>query len=85
MTVETIEQKAHRLLLAGRLTITWVNGETIEARCEGDSGMRRLGYRKDRGWWCDCPWRSFRGKRCSHLAALMLVAGKTAKQRRSSA
>ena len=59
---ETISGKAARLLLAGRLTVVSVVGESIEARVEGDSGSHRLGYRKGAGWWCSCPARDLGGR-----------------------
>jgi hypothetical protein len=53
----------------GRLEIIHLVGDTIVARCRGDSAeVYRLGF--GRGlWWCDCPAKG----RCCHLAALMLV------------
>jgi hypothetical protein len=82
---ESIAEKAARLLLGGKLTIVSVVGQSIEARCEGDHGVYRLGH-GPRGWWCSCPRRELggRGRACSHLAALAKVAGKTARQRRSA-
>jgi hypothetical protein len=84
MSRESLQEKASRLLLAGRLTVVSVVGESIEARIEGDHGVYRLGYARPGGWWCSCPGRQRggRGKACAHLAALALVAGKTARQRR---
>jgi uncharacterized Zn finger protein len=83
---ESIAEKAGRLLLGGKLTIVSVVGQSIEARCEGDHGVYRLGYARPGGWWCSCPHRQRggRGHACAHLAALALVAGKTAKQQRSA-
>jgi predicted nucleic acid-binding Zn finger protein len=81
---ETTRDKADRLLLAGRLTVTLVSGEHVEARVQGDSGWHRCGYSRGRGWWCSCPLRELggRGKACSHLLALQKVAARTARQQR---
>jgi hypothetical protein len=71
---ESLQEKAHRILLSGRLTVVSVVGQTIEARAEGDHGVYRLGYQAPGGWWCECARRQLggRGRACSHLAALAL-------------
>jgi hypothetical protein len=66
---ETAAVKAHRLLVAGRLTVLHVSPEQIDATCAGDSDEHSLGRRRDEGWCCSCA--SFR--RCSHVIALALV------------
>jgi uncharacterized Zn finger protein len=83
---ESIAEKAARLLLAGRLTVVSVVGQTVEARVEGDHATYRCGYSRTSGWWCSCPYRQLRsrGQACAHLAALAKVAGKTARQQRSA-
>jgi uncharacterized Zn finger protein len=73
---EGVEGKARRLLAEGRVTVTHLDGERIDATCQGTDHTWRLGWRRDRGgWWCACPARSF-GRRCSHLTALMLVTAR---------
>lgn len=86
MAAETLSAKADRLLLDGSIKITWVQGETVEARVQGDSGPHRCGYRKPGGWWCDCSARELggRGRACSHLLALQKVAARTARQQRGT-
>lgn len=70
MTRETVEEKAHRYLTEGRLVLTRVFGDHVNAVCQGETGTYDLGYAPSRGWWCSCPVRT---DRCSHLTALMLV------------
>lgn len=68
-TLERID-KARRLLIEGRLTVTTVAGNLVAATCRGDSGeVYDLGYDLNRMWFCSCPSRGT----CSHLKALMLV------------
>ena len=68
MVRESAHAKGRRLLTEGRLEVRRVEGETIAARCRGDSGeIYSVGF--SRGWYCVCPAAS----RCSHLVALQLV------------
>lgn len=71
------EEKAHRLLAEGRLTIERVDGGVIVASCRGYSGgeIYRLGFDpRDGGEWrCTCEASSKFRRRCSHLIALQLV------------
>lgn len=69
-TTETVDAKAARYLTEGRLVVTRVLGDQVNAVCMGDSGAYDLGHSPCRGWWCSCPAR---GDRCSHLTALWLV------------
>jgi len=66
---ETIEAKAARLLVEGRLTVLRAGPAEIAARCRGDHGSYLLGWRRDSFWSCSCP----SSRPCSHLAALKLV------------
>jgi len=72
----TAEQKAHRLLTEGRLTVERVD-EVIVASCRGFSTgeVYRLGFDpRDGGQWrCTCEANSKFHRRCSHLMALQLV------------
>lgn len=70
MSAETVEAKARRYLGEGRLVVTRVFGDHVDAVCQGETGSWELGYAPSRGWWCSCPVRT---DRCSHLAALWLV------------
>lgn len=66
---ESAAVKARRYLVEGRLTISYVDGNTIAATCRGDGQLYRLGHDTGR-WYCSCPART---TECSHLAALRLV------------
>jgi hypothetical protein len=66
---ETVEKKAHRLLVAGRLVVSDVGEDRIRATCDGDHDRYDVVF--ERGYWsCSCPAR---GGGCSHLVALRLV------------
>jgi uncharacterized Zn finger protein len=66
---ENAERKGARLLVSGRLIVTWLDATEARATCRGDSGeIYLLGYRPG-SWYCDCPALG----RCSHLVALMRV------------
>lgn len=73
---ETIEEKAERLLVDGRIRVVRVDaepGSLVVARAEGDTGTWDLGYDpKAHEWRCNCPARV---RPCSHLMALQLVVG----------
>jgi uncharacterized membrane protein len=69
---ENTVDKAKRLLLTGRLRVTKVDGNVIEAICRGDSGeIYWLAHDPNDVpfWSCSCPAR----KDCSHLRALWAV------------
>lgn len=69
---EDAKTKGKRLLLAGRLRVTRVDGNCIVAECRGDSGeVYELGHDPNRVpfWSCSCPARTA----CSHLHALWAV------------
>lgn len=76
MPREDATQKAHRLLIEGRMIVRRVGDPTIPglivAECRGDSGdVYSLGYDpKKNEWRCGCP--NVTGG-CSHLIALKLV------------
>jgi hypothetical protein len=72
---ESIEEKAERLLVDGRIRLVRVepNSGLVVAKAEGDTGTWDLGYDpKGREWRCNCPARV---RPCSHLLAVQLVAG----------
>lgn len=77
---ETIEQKAHRLLTEGRLTIEKVREDgLIVAHVRGfsDGEIYALGFDpRQREWRCQCEASSKFHRRCSHLIALQLVTVK---------
>lgn len=65
-----VQRKAAQYLAAGRLVVTRVDGDHVEAQARGAMQWYRCGYSDSRGgWWCTCESRST----CSHLAALMRV------------
>lgn len=66
---ENVRDKSVRLLVSGRLRVTYVQGDEIRAECRGDSGeVYHLG-RENEVWRCSCPARTA----CSHLHALWAV------------
>lgn len=69
MTREDAATRGRRYLVEGRLTVTLVHGDVVEAQCRGSGEVHELGHKPGRGWWCTCPARG----RCSHLQALTLV------------
>jgi hypothetical protein len=66
---ESVQDKAKRYLVEGRVTVTAVNGDLVSATCAGSGDVYDLGYHPARGWWCSCPVRTGR----SHLTALWLI------------
>ena len=69
MSRESVEAKAQRYLISGRLNVSLAGPRRIEAFCRGDSGhCYRLGHENDT-WWCSCPAKG----RCCHLTALKRV------------
>ncbi len=77
---ETVDQKANRLLTAGRAQVRWVTPGHALVEVEGDSGAWRVIYRQGR-LRCPCPaW-----VRCSHLAAAELVVGRPANVKEATA
>jgi hypothetical protein len=70
---ETVEDKAGRLLLAGRVRVLEVIPGRALVQVEGDTGRWTVAYRRGR-WGCPCPAPGWR--RCSHLAAAELVVGR---------
>jgi hypothetical protein len=69
MTRETTAAKACRYLAEGRLTITRVAGDVVDAVIEGDTGTYQLGRDPGRGWHCSCDAHGC----CSHVVALRLI------------
>lgn len=70
MPREDARTKGLRYLTEGRLTVTRVNGDDVEAVCRGGGEFFRCGHdRKSSRWYCDCPAKT----RCSHLWALQTV------------
>jgi uncharacterized Zn finger protein len=68
---ESADAKAARYLREGRLLVTRVDGDSVEAECRGSGEVYALGHDPARpgGWWCSCP--APRG--CCHLVALESV------------
>jgi uncharacterized Zn finger protein len=70
---EDAASKGRRLLTEGRLGVTSVQPEAVEAFVRGDSAeFYRVGFR-DREWWCSCPSGAANPVRCSHVRALQIV------------
>ncbi len=68
MPRENAEAKGRRMVTEGRLLITLVDAQRIEARCRGNGELYRVGFTPD-GWACTCPALG----KCSHIVALQLV------------
>lgn len=68
MSREPVEAKGRRYLGEGRLTVTRVDEDAVEATCRGGGAVYELGHDGEH-WWCGCPARG----RCAHLVALGLV------------
>lgn len=69
---ENVKEKSLRIVTSGRLRVTSVQGNEIQAICRGDSGqVYNLRHTEtDVPFWsCSCPARTA----CSHLYALWLV------------
>ena len=73
MTHESLEEKAGRLLVEGRVRLNEIHDGQIRATIRGDHGLYSIRYDSpSRRLRCSCPsWRS----RCSHVRAVALVAG----------
>ena len=68
MSRETIELKAQRYLVCGRVTVRLATPERLEAYVKGDSGHAYRVTHED-VWACSCPARG----RCCHLLAVKRV------------
>lgn len=73
-TRENAADKARRLLVEGRVRVTFVSEKSwlIRAEVRGDSGQVYVvdhGMSQEARWTCDCPARTD----CSHLKAVWLV------------
>jgi hypothetical protein len=66
---ETIDAKARRYLVEGRLVIEAVDASHVRASCRGGGYLYELGFDARNGWRCSCHARG----ECSHLVALQLV------------
>jgi uncharacterized Zn finger protein len=64
---ENMHSKAERLLLAGAVSVLYVNGRTVRAIVKGDSGAFYEVVHEAGTWSCSCPaWGS-----SSHRLAVM--------------
>ncbi len=68
---ESLTERALRLIGEGRLVVTLVDGEQVQAHVRGTDTTHVVGYRRG-GWYCDCQAHQY-GQRCRHLAAVQLV------------
>lgn len=71
MPRENAATKAERLLAAGRVVVTYVDGRTVDAIVKGDSGALYLVKHLPGQWSCSCDHAPF--GRCSHLRAVQLI------------
>lgn len=71
MTAQTIEQKAHAYLIAGKVRVQWLDGETEMLVHVRGSGEKPYVVRCREGVWsCDCPAHVLE---CAHVIAAALV------------
>lgn len=66
---ETIQSKAHRYLLEGRLRVLTADHRHAIAVVRGQGTTYQVEGRAPSAWRCSCPAL----RRCSHLIALQLV------------
>lgn len=69
VTREAADMKARRYLTEGRVLVTGVSGDTVNAVVRGDAALHRVQCDRRWGWRCSCPAVG----RCSHLLAVGLV------------
>ncbi len=67
----SLTERALQLIAEGRLVVTLVDGEQVQATVRGTDTTHLVGYRRG-GWYCDCQAHQY-GQRCTHLAAVQLV------------
>lgn len=65
MPRENAATKGKRYLCEGRVVLTTVTPDRVEARVRGDGVIYSTAWDR-RGWWCTCPARG----RCAHLLAV---------------
>jgi hypothetical protein len=70
MSRESREEKARRLLVSARLTVS-CGEDGIEAQVVGDHAVYRL-LLTESGWRCPCPSRV---TNCAHVLAVEAVTG----------
>src|SRR6266511_1102161 len=75
---ESLTERALALIADGRLVVTLVDGERVEATVRATDTTHLVGYRRG-GWYCDCEAHRF-GQRCTHLASLQLVTRRPERQ-----
>jgi len=68
--------EAVRHIAEGRLTILFMDGDSVAAMCRDADAVHDLGYEPGRGWWCDCD-----AAECAHLGALKLVTERAVRAR----
>jgi len=75
---ESLTERAVQLVCDGRLVVTLVDGERVEAHVRGTDSTHLVGYQRG-GWYCDCE-AARHAQRCSHLAAVQLVCRRPERQ-----
>ncbi len=74
----SLTERALQLIADGRLTVTWVDAERVEARVRGTDTTHLVTYERG-GWRCDCQAARY-NQRCRHLAATQLVCRRPERQ-----
>jgi len=67
----SLTERALQLIADGRLVVTLVDGEQVQATVRGTDTTHLVGYRRG-GWYCDCQAARY-NQRCTPLAAVQLV------------
>ena len=75
---DSLTERALQRIAEGRLVVTWVDHERVEAHVRGTDTTHTVGYRRG-GWYCDCE-AARHAQRCSHLAAVQLVCRRPERQ-----
>lgn len=78
--IVSFEERAQQYLLEQSIDVLYADGDYVSALCQGYSKTYRLGYEKQRGWWCSCRIQG----ECPHLIALKGVVGTTAEHPRKA-
>ena len=72
MSQQSIEEKAARLVVEGRVVIHRKTADAVLASVRGDTGNRLVAWDGPHGWACMCPAKGT----CSHIRAVSLFLTK---------
>ena len=75
---KSLTERALALIAEGRLVVTWVDHERVEARVRGTDREHVVTYQRG-GWRCTCDAARY-NQRCRHLAAVQLVCRRPERQ-----